>query len=81
LQLAGLKTSPVVESQTLETQALLHSTVSGGHSHWQVVRSTTSPVLLQVTHWLPAGHSVWPVGHPHILPLPFGFLMHRREQH
>ena len=57
------------------------SVVSLGHSHLQVVRLTTSPVLVQVTHWLPAEHSVWPVGQPHILPLPFGFLIHWREQH
>jgi hypothetical protein len=57
------------------------SVVSLGHSHLQVVRLTTSPVLLQVTHWFPAGHSVLPVGQPQILPLPCGFLIQRREQH
>ena len=77
--MAGLKTLPPL--QTLVTHALLHITVSVGHSHSQVSRLTTSPTLLQVTHWLPAGHSVLPVGQPHILPLPCGFLMHRREQH
>ncbi|MDQ3704001.1 MAG: hypothetical protein M3437_02060 [Chloroflexota bacterium] len=81
LHVAWLNTSPVVGSQTLETQALLHTTWPLGHSHLQVVWLTTSPVLVQVTHWLPAGHSVLPVGQPHILPLPFGFLIHRREQH
>jgi hypothetical protein len=79
LQVVGLKTLPPL--QVLETQALLHTTCPVGHSHLQVVWLTTSPVFEQVTHWLPAGHSVLPVGQPHILPFPFGFLIHWREQH
>jgi hypothetical protein len=65
LQLAGLNTSPVVESHTLLTHSPPHSSVSVGHSHRHVVGLKVCPVMGQVLETQLPLQSVVPVGQTH----------------